>query len=557
MNSYACFSGLYFLRHWLLGIYLSITCFVACKQQSATPILPAPTIKPAAAVKKPLPKLASVEKPKRTEKVVSPSGELRVAKILSAPKTDADARAAATRPETLVLFTARGPLVVHVSIIVQGQPHQIAVEEALKKAAESAGVALDGSATWDELVAKPNILTGQLGNAVLKTAVERKQVVSQYDANDDGLVQVDEFTALLTQQTSGGRVFQVVSPNESRPEISLDSPVFVLLDEDRDGRLSEDERLAAVKRLRDRDADDNEVVTVADCRRLTINEPSGRRRRTSGPSRAIEMQPWNLDSIYYALYDFFDVGSGLDATSFSLTPRLLEQLDADQNGTVEQQELSGLLEAEPDLHLEVDFGNAAPDSTPPAVRLKKMSDDLVAAGARANDRQGAIRIALTGSEIDVFAVQAAANSGSEPQVAGAKQPVYAALQMQALVGEVADPLFCWLDESRDNRLTSRELANSANRLRRLDEDGDGFLVAEEIPQRIELRFSRGTRSTSMPQFGSTPGPLGPKAAVPGWMAAMDQNADGEISKREFLGTSEKFAELDANDDGFIDDTEVK
>jgi len=33
---------------------------------------------------------------------------------------------------------------------------------------------------------------------------------------------------------------------------------------------------------------------------------------------------------------------------------------------------------------------------------------------------------------------------------------------------------------------------------------------------------------------------------------MDKNGDGDITLREFLGTKEKFQELDTNKDGFIE-----
>ena len=41
------------------------------------------------------------------------------------------------------------------------------------------------------------------------------------------------------------------------------------------------------------------------------------------------------------------------------------------------------------------------------------------------------------------------------------------------------------------------------------------------------------------------------ADAPDWFKAGDFNGDGDVSRREFLGTDEQFQRLDQDDDGFI------
>jgi hypothetical protein len=43
---------------------------------------------------------------------------------------------------------------------------------------------------------------------------------------------------------------------------------------------------------------------------------------------------------------------------------------------------------------------------------------------------------------------------------------------------------------------------------------------------------------------------------PAWFQAMDRNADGDLSRGEFLGTQQQFLHLDHNRDSFIDAAEA-
>jgi hypothetical protein len=45
--------------------------------------------------------------------------------------------------------------------------------------------------------------------------------------------------------------------------------------------------------------------------------------------------------------------------------------------------------------------------------------------------------------------------------------------------------------------------------------------------------------------------------VPAWFTKMDRNGDGDVSRREFLGTEEEFKMLDADGDGLISPEEAE
>jgi hypothetical protein len=47
------------------------------------------------------------------------------------------------------------------------------------------------------------------------------------------------------------------------------------------------------------------------------------------------------------------------------------------------------------------------------------------------------------------------------------------------------------------------------------------------------------------------------ADTPSWFVHADYNADGDVSRREFLGAMEQFSLLDQNQDGFVSADEAK
>jgi len=47
------------------------------------------------------------------------------------------------------------------------------------------------------------------------------------------------------------------------------------------------------------------------------------------------------------------------------------------------------------------------------------------------------------------------------------------------------------------------------------------------------------------------------AAGPAWFRKMDRNRDGDVSRREFLGTREQFDRLDLDHDGLLSPKEAQ
>jgi Ca2+-binding EF-hand superfamily protein len=508
--------------------------------------------------------------------------------------------------ERLVLLTPRGPLIVHLEICIQGQPQRALAEQVLQEAAQAAGGDGQSDPTWAQLVANPRFAAGQWGNSPFKGPADERRIIEQFDVNRDGRVQPAELASFLAQDNAEGRAFVVQPAARYGEDRKPGSPLFALLDDDQDGRISAAEMAAAAGRLRSRDANDDDVVTMADFRPSVSGDQAMRGRRNFESRRAFALNKLEVDSIYYALGELYDMGNGLDASSFALAPGVFASLDTDRNGAVDQEEIAGLVDVRPDLVFKVDFASVVPGEQQPALKILSIGDDLVAAGASARAEGGRLVVELPGSKLDVSAIDLATEvdpldaatarfamldvdkndvlEGDELKALGSadalkleeidsngdgkvsleeikkafgKQRSYRALQVQVRVGDAEDSLFNWLDANHDGRLTVREMLGAAERLAELDRDGDGAVSAAEIPDRLECAIIRGAPAKDattfdVPVAGRKAGPDAPR-----WLVAMDTSGDGEISPREFLGTPEQFSQLDTNGDGFIDADEAR
>jgi Ca2+-binding EF-hand superfamily protein len=127
-------------------------------------------------------------------------------------------------------------------------------------------------------------------------------------------------------------------------------------------------------------------------------------------------------------------------------------------------------------------------------------------------------------------------------------------------------IFDLIDTNHDGRLSIRELRQAANLVDQLDQDGDGAISKGEIPRSYDLTVQRGPGTTG---FGprrlvaATGGRVRGRPAVPQgtsgplWFRKMDRNHDGDVSRREFLGTDEEFRRIDADGDGLISAAEAE
>lgn len=498
-------------------------------------------------------------------------------------------------PERFLLFTPRGPLLVHLNVLVNGVPLRAAADAWLARVATAAGATSEREVTWTELVAQPRVAGGRLGNTPLAGDKERADAIRQFDLNRDGRAQSGELAALFANNPASDRPFELLAIADSASELQ-NGPLYALFDVDRDGRLSAAEIESAAARLQTRDADDNEVVAMADVGEVRSAEEAPRGRADNQPDLALDLAHTSPDEVYYTLGEIYNESGRLDAGALDLVPSLLKFLDVDDNGAVDAKEVARLEEAPPSLVLTFDFAAGGARQRQPQISVSTIADELSAAGTSVRPRGEQVDIELPGVGLELSAVDVARTavlddvpslftrldadksglleaseqqpilgatnvplaeidtsgdgklSLKECQTAAADSQPYSSLQTQARVAHAADALFAWLDQQRDGRLTSREIRGAAQRLGAIDRDGDGQITPDEVPPRLTLVVSRGAqaRINVAMQAGRPSDVQGPA-----WMSAMDRNRDGEISPREFLGTRQQFTQLDADGDGFL------
>ncbi|MDA1049798.1 MAG: hypothetical protein O3C40_04885 [Planctomycetota bacterium] len=525
----------------------------------------------------------------------------------------ADIAAAEAPPrERFLLLTRDGPLVIDVVLRIDDEPYTNALEQLVARVFDDIAGVETSQSTWVEMIDNPKFSYGQFGNLAPEDADQKTRLVEMYDTNRNSLVDRDELPRFLTRNVGGSRSFSLRSSNEFRGDNRTRSPVRRLLDVDHDGAITADEMQSAPSRLFERDADDDEILVLADFKdSVEQAQPQmSNQRRVNAPDTAIligERTRWGYVS--YALQETYAYGELVKAADLPLTPELVELLDENKNTLIDKNEVQKLAEVPPHLVLEVAFFDAqeAEPTTTPSIRIISACDSLSSALDTARQHSTRLSFDLPGADVEFFVNEdpSLANASQTlnaqfsmldadnntyldadeypGQVLGFNVPfealdadgdgmVYAKevgalleqrqavirAQIRARAADQEDALFTALDTNGDARLTAREIYGAPDVLKHLDFNQDGQLQSHEIPGSMAVGFVRGDAQQDNALLVM---PAVPRRSdvedLPAWFVGMDANGDGDISPREFLGASDKFRQLDADGDGFVSGDEAK
>jgi len=304
------------------------------------------------------------------------------------------------------------------------------------------------------------------------------------------------------------------------------TPVFKILDRDRDRMVSAKELDLAVSSFQECDLNLDEIVQYTE---LAEAAKDARDRAThSGHGKLIFSMPTAATArgTYARMADRYRKSE----EEVAVVPRF----DTNADGKFDAQELKQLNKRVPDVKLTIHFQASNPDKA--NLEVTDVDPQFHSATHPPVTNENSVTLYLAGTKVSFGAIQNAASD-------------------QISVGAVDDgyPMLPVVDPNDDGRFTIRELRELKQRLTSFDADKDGTLTLAEAQSTLRVSFGLGplvhaelsgirdiTGSRAVP---SKPGP--------DWFARMDRNKDGDLTRKEFVGTDEQFAKLDGDTDKLI------
>ncbi|MEM8947276.1 MAG: hypothetical protein AAGD11_19035 [Planctomycetota bacterium] len=462
--------------------------------------------------------------------------------VAVAPEAKSDAQVA--EPERILLLARGGPLILDVLLTVDGESYERSVDSLVDRVLKAGDTDGDDRSTWDEWRQNDKFLRGELANL---SPIRRRTVknwVERYDENKDGRLQRAEAAAWLGR--SSGRSVTGLRMRSSRrygPATGAESRLWRVLDYDGDGRLHQQELKTAPERLLELDTDDNRVISSAELATLAEQLDAESRLRSSFErivrrDAAVRLRTdGDASQLDYLLSDLYAPRQQLGPTSFSARAALFRKLDTDGDRLLGAPELAAMLTVEPHVTLAVDFDSVGDRSTLSLLNLSASTQAQV----MANDR---IIIDVQDCRINISADDLSSNES--------ESSILDACELSIMIHDRNDGLFALLDRNADGRLGEREIAEARGRITETDADGDQQLAADELPSTMTIVFARGEPRGRQDFYV----PRSVNAAIydastPPWFRHADHNADGDVSRSEFLGSAAQFSTLDQNQDGFI------
>jgi Ca2+-binding EF-hand superfamily protein len=495
------------------------------------------------------------------------------------PAGDAPKEDTVPDEQDLVFFHDARPYLFRLHVRIDGRPLHAAWSEFLLALFRSLDVDGNGSLDATELERAPNprqLLQLLQGAASIEPDAPPEFRDVDGDPADDKvtLAELKDY-----YRRAGVGPLQVQLAWRVNDTDSLTEALFRHLDSDQDDKLSAPEMtVAALRRL---DANDDDVLTVDE-----LGPRAGGAevlfRTLPNPDPVPESFPLRL----------LNPGDGP-----RLAAELLKRYGPDGNGRRAREELAHWPACTPDLELTVRLGETVRgdwfgevkgglpvNKSVPGALLVKLPDTQLevlrraGGGLKLEGARGQWRARFTAADKDhdglldrreiyrepfeFVALQRLADRDGDGKLSEKELNAFLDLQEKGLAAftllTLADrgrPLFELLDADHDGRLGPRELQAAWTRLSAWDRDGDGLVARSEVPRQFQLTLSHGQQAPveqggPLPGYGPASRPRYP-AQGPLWFQKMDLNRDGDLSRREFLGTDEEFRRLDADGDGFI------
>jgi hypothetical protein len=447
------------------------------------------------------------------------------------------------------VLTAGGPLLVDVWLTLDGRPHAEVFAARIEQILDAGDTNGDRKSTWNELAANDEFLNAERATNPNTPDARAKAWTDRFDLNRDKQIQPDEAAAWLGRDAGRSAAALALRSRRSYRAIpALKSRVWQLLDADTNGRLSGGELDAAPEKFLAHDANDDRIITLPELAPLRDQLSAGGMQapnvdRSDSRHAALQLEPdSDVERVNFLLADLYSPLQNLGPGSFPNVPRLFDELDSNGDRHLEYDDVARFMTIEPHLELAVAFEK--PDASgrgQARLEVRRHGPEIDVAARPAANR---VALFLGNTQIAVSAHDLATSESAEPS--GERS------EIRAMIHDECDALLEMLDQNADGRLGEREIMFSPTRLLERDANEDRELTNDELPAAMIVAFLRSERpaeeSFYVPETVAT---AQPNVHAPAWFASADFNNDGDVSRREFVGSIEQFSRLDADQDGFL------
>jgi Ca2+-binding EF-hand superfamily protein len=524
-----------------------------------------------------VPSDSTAEKPIADESIskdLAMSKDLAISKDLAVSKSNADSAGMGNSPSgrvpaavgshatavpRVLLLTPHGPWLLEFQIRVAGKTQLEQLQQAAQQLLPGFDTNQDGVITWDELTLSERFRTGELGGEQPRSEDDRLVYIQARDRNRNKRVDVDEVAGLFAQGNISLQPFSLIGVREDSQQLRITSSLFRLLDVDEDGRLTASDWQQAPGRLASRDANEDEVLDPAEIRRTVTGREMMSRPEGTGADLA-----WLIDAntdwnaLLRTLREKYAQGQPLAPQHLDQVPQLFRYLDENQNERLSVTELPRLRTAAAAGSWQVELG----------LEEKEQERRLHFTGRLSEPAKAAL-VTSSAGYWELLQPGLRTTWQTRETIGGDEAKDLAApLQLRVMAAE--DLLWEALDQDQDGRLSAIEMRLADQHLAALDADHSGDITDADLPLVWHCILQRGVVDESMSAAFIARRPASRRnsaadaqtssevpAELPPWFVRMDLDGDGQLSRREWLGSIPQFKALDKNQDDYLNWSEVQ
>ncbi|MCC9601741.1 EF-hand domain-containing protein [Stieleria sp. JC731] len=338
--------------------------------------------------------------------------------------------------DRLWIPTGDGILLLGLNLLIDGVPIQTAFDQRMERLEEQIKGSDSEYLRWEDFIEYARGNTAVFGSSITNLNGQARMIERQYDRNGNNIVDRGELERIAFRDAMLNKPFQLFGTDAYNWISRHASPLYQVIDSDSDGLISETDLVHADQRILAKfDSDLDRCVSLDEVARFVPVDDQPWRRSRSSRRGEVAM---NLDGID-RWQDFAYTLGGIPERKFwYLGDSVSEYFDSDRDSWISPEEASRIGTLEPKVILTIDFG-----------------------------------------------VEAA-----EPVSVWVSPGIESVVQINPISRE------CWLIESASGSLCIR-LHDEMNRDERLtpeqfeqlDQNGDAFISADEIPDQATARIS--------------------------------------------------------------------